>query len=98
MSNLNNIEPNNAFLSEGNIQDQDDESNTNMQNNNQQNDEISPHIDEDPVGNTPLPESYNIEFYKLCKLYSKLGVYILFILYEFPFNNESVIDLPEITP
>ena len=73
MSNLNNIEPNNAFLSEGNIQDQDDESNTNMQNNNQQNDEISSHIDEDPVGNTPLPESYNIEFYKLCKLYSKLG-------------------------
>ena len=73
MSNLNNIEPNNAFLSEGNIQDQDDESNSNMQNNNQQNDEISSHIDEDPVGNTPLPESYNIEFYKLCKLYSKLG-------------------------
>ena len=73
MSNLNNIEPNNAFLSEGNIQDQDEESNTNMQNNNQQNNEISSHIDEDPVGNTPLPESYNIEFYKLCKLYSKLG-------------------------
>ena len=71
MSNLNNIEPNNSPLSEGNIQDQ--ESEFNNQPNNNQNDELSSHIDEDPAGTTPLPDKYNIQFIYLCKLFSKLG-------------------------
>lgn len=71
MSNLNNIEPNNSPLSEGNIQDQESESNNQL--NNPQNDEISSPIEDDPTGNTPLPEKYNIQFIYLCKLFVKLG-------------------------
>ena len=71
MSNLNNIEPNNSPLSEGNIQDQESESNNQL--NNPQNDEISSPIEDDPTGNTPLPEKYNIQFIYLCKLFAKLG-------------------------
>ena len=61
MSNLNNIEPNNSPLSEGNIQDQESESNNQL--NNPQNDEISSPIEDDPTGNTPLPEKYNINLF-----------------------------------
>ena len=71
MSNLNNIEPNNSPLSEGNIQDLESESNNQL--NNPQNDEISSPIEDDPTGNTPLPEKYNIQFIYLCKLFAKLG-------------------------
>ena len=71
MSNLNNIEPNNSPLSEGNIQDQESESNNQL--NNPQNDEISSPIEDDPTGNTPLPDKYNIQFIYLCKLFAKLG-------------------------
>ncbi len=62
MSNLNNFEPNNSFLSEGNIQDQESESNNNKQPNNPQNEEISSQINEDTEGDTPLPDKYDIKF------------------------------------
>ena len=73
MSNLNNIEPNNEPLSEGKIENIEEESDNEKQPINEPNEEISSHIDEDPIGNTPLPEKYNIKFINLCKLFSKLG-------------------------
>ena len=73
MSKLNNIEPNNAPLSEGKIENIEEESINDNQEDNLPNDEISSHRDDDPIGNTPLPEKYNIKFDYLCKLFSKLG-------------------------
>ena len=73
MSNLNNIEPNNEPLSEGKIENIEEESDNEKQPINEPKEEISSHIDEDPIGNTPLPEKYNIKFINLCKLFSKLG-------------------------
>ena len=73
MSKLNNIEPNNVPLSDGKIENIDEESINDNQADNPPNDEISSHREEDPVGNTPLPEKYNIKFDYLCKLFSKLG-------------------------
>ena len=73
MSNLNNFEPNNSFLSEGDIQDQESESNNNKQPNNLRNEEISSQINEDTEGDTPLPDKYDIKFIYICKLFAKLG-------------------------
>ena len=73
MSNINNIEPNDISLSEGNIPEKDEQSNTNIQNNIGQDEDISSPQDDDTEGNIPLPDKYNIEFIYLCKLFAKLG-------------------------
>ena len=73
MSNINNIEPNDISLSEGNIPEKDEQSNTNIQNNIGQDEDFSSPQDDDTEGNIPLPDKYNIEFIYLCKLFAKLG-------------------------
>ena len=73
MSNLNNIEPNNVSLSEGKLENIEEESDNDNKSNNEPKEDTTSHIDEDPVGTTPLPEKYNIKFDYLCKLFSKLG-------------------------
>ena len=50
-------------------EEKDDQNDNNLNEDN----ENAAHQDEDKVGTTPLPEKYNIKFYYLCKLFSKLG-------------------------
>ena len=73
MSKINNIEPNNVPLSEGKIENIEEDSNNDNPIDNDLIEEISSHKEEDPTGNSPLPEKYNIKFDYLCKLFSKLG-------------------------
>ena len=78
MSNLIQNEPknysekNNESMSEDILNENDNIMNQNEQNINE-NKEINASQEDDQIGTTPLPEKYNIKFYFLCKLFSKLG-------------------------
>ena len=49
MSNLNNIEPNNVSLSEGKLENIEEESDNDNKSNNEPKEDTTSHIDEDPV-------------------------------------------------
>ena len=78
MSNLIQNEPknysekNNESMSEDILNENDNIMNQNEQNINE-NKGINASQEDDQIGTTPLPEKYNIKFYFLCKLFSKLG-------------------------
>ena len=59
-------------MSEDILNENDNIMNQNEQNINE-NKEINASQEDDQIGTTPLPEKYNIKFYFLFKLFSKLG-------------------------
>ena len=61
----------NESISEDNLNANDNDLNEDAKNNNKDNDISEPQDEEQ--GDTPLPEKYNIKFFYLCKLFSKLG-------------------------